>query len=428
MSSITDALPTSTPRAARNLTPYDAWALAWLLNAAPNAQPAPDLALVSVGFAPLARHLAELPSEGRMSAWSAMLAGREADRDAIIRAVVDADPLGPPPEVEPPMRPANLGDVRRRMAQEQWLWEGWLPKSRIAGISAAEGVGKTRFAMDLARRIWFGLEWPDGQKATLPSETPTLWICSDGQQDDLVTMAQAFGMPEDSIHFNTPPDEPYGGTDIDGVEPIDQLRAFLGQRRYGLVFIDSLTFATSVDLCAANHVKGLMTPVRDVAQETQTTIVPLLHVSKDGQALGKRIKGIARTITQLESFDPENGGKLRLSVTKSFAKRPPALGVTITEQGNKYDSNPPTGPALGQPGRPSSARNEATAFILDAIDREGPQPASELCRRWEELGKDKSAFWRAKDVLVKDSVITSEGRPLILARKAEEPELNFGPI
>ena len=31
----------------------------------------------------------------------------------------------------------------------------------------------------------------------------------------------------------------------------------------------------------------LMTPLRDIAQRTQTTIVPLMHLSKEGQALGR---------------------------------------------------------------------------------------------------------------------------------------------
>ncbi len=357
------------------LTPYDAWAFARLLIGRSLGD---GLTLVSPRFAALAAQLEGMAPEGRESVWSVALNLLDTARDSIINAIAAADPEAPPPEVEPPARPANLGDIRRVMAREQWLWEGWIPKSRIAGISAAEGVGKTRLAMDLARILWFGLPWPDGQPATLPPETPTLWICSDGQQDDLVTAAANLGMPDESIAFNTLPDDPYAGTEIDESESIEQLERFIREVKPGLVFIDRLTFATSKDLCVANHVKDLMTPVRDVSQRTQTTIIPLLHVSRDGQALGKRIKGIARTILQLDGFDQEAPTRLRLAVTKSFAKKPPALGVTITDQGNRYDSNPPTGPAPGQAGRPATARNEAVDFILDALTKEGSQKATEL--------------------------------------------------
>jgi hypothetical protein len=86
------------------------------------------------------------------------------------------------------------------------------------------------------------------------------------------------------------------------------------------VFIDTLTNATSYDLCRATENKALMTPIRDIAQRTQTTVVPLLHLSKDGQALGRRIKGITRTILQLDCPNPDQPHRLRLLVSKSFAK------------------------------------------------------------------------------------------------------------
>jgi hypothetical protein len=45
----------------------------------------------------IADHLAGIPLQGRQPAWNAMLAVAP-DRDEIIKAVVAADPMGPPPE------------------------------------------------------------------------------------------------------------------------------------------------------------------------------------------------------------------------------------------------------------------------------------------------------------------------------------------
>src|SRR5205085_11844473 len=50
------------------------------------------------------------------------------------------------------------------------------------------------------------------------------------------------------------------------------------------------------------------------AQRTQTTIISLLHLSKEGHALGRRIKGITRTIIQIDCPDPEQPGRLKLWV------------------------------------------------------------------------------------------------------------------
>ena len=46
---------------------------------------------------------------------------------------------------------------------------------------------------------------------------------------------------------------------------------------------------------------------------------------------------------RLECPDPRSR-RLRLWMEKSFAKKPPAMGVTIKADGNTYDFNPPAGP------------------------------------------------------------------------------------
>jgi len=120
----------------------------------------------------IAAHLAGLPIEARAAPWEGFLCSRS-DRDKLIQAIDAQDPMGPPPEDETP-RFATVADIRRLMAGIRWLWEGWIPASRIVGAGASEGTGKTRFGLDLARRIWHALEWPDGQRATLPARTPTL--------------------------------------------------------------------------------------------------------------------------------------------------------------------------------------------------------------------------------------------------------------
>jgi hypothetical protein len=174
-----------------------------------------------------------------------MLAAKP-DRDELIMAVADQDPVGPSPEDELP-RFATVADIRRLMANIRWLWEGWIPASRIVGIAAFEGVGKTRFGLDLARRIWHGMDWPDGQRATLPIRTPTLWLCADAHQEDLAEAVAAFGLPDEAVIFPTTPEEPYGGTDLDEldlIKPGGILETAIATVKPGLVFIDTLTSAT----------------------------------------------------------------------------------------------------------------------------------------------------------------------------------------
>ena len=349
-------------------------------------------------------------ASARAPLWQAMMTARP-DLTDFIKAVGDHDPEAPPREPAPPARPASLADIRKVMSDAPWLWDLYIPAARIAGIAAFEGIGKTRFAMDLARRIWLALPWPDGQAPTLPARTPTLWVCADGQQDDLAAIAEALGMPDEALYFNTTPDEPYGGTELDSDQDRERLEGFIGDVRPGLVFIDTLTNATGYDLCRATENKAMMTPLRDISQRTQTTIVPLLHLSKEGQALGRRIKGITRTILQLDCPDPEQTGRLKLWVPKSFAMKPPALGVTMTDAGNEYDFNPPTAPEPGKPGRPPEARDKAERFIRDVLARANDGIGTDLAAKWGETGGSGKTFWRAVDAMVAAGELAKDGGP-----------------
>jgi hypothetical protein len=383
-----------------------------------------ELAALSEPFRTMANHLADVTpgkaargkarreafAAARAPLWEAMMAARP-DRVEIIKALAGIDPEGPPPETEAPDWPATLADVRRVMSDAEWLWPQFIPAARITGIAAFEGVGKTRFAMDLARRVWFGLPWPDGQPATLPEGTRTLWLCADGQQDDLAATARAFGIPDDAVILNTTPDDPYGGTELDDPDELARFTDRIILCSPGLVFIDTLTNSTNHDLCRANEVKALMTPLRDIAQQTQTTIIPLLHLAKDGQALGRRIKGSVRTLLQLDCPDPDHTGRLKLSVVKSFDKKPPALGVTMTDGGNDYDFNPPSPPEPNKPGRPPEARDKAARFIRDRLMSENDQIGASLAAKFEQTDGSGKTFWRAVEAMEKSGELAKDGGP-----------------
>jgi hypothetical protein len=178
------------------MRPIDAWTLRRALTTAGPLNG--ELEALSEPYCRLVEHLTRLRPTARQTALDGFLCARD-DAAKIVKALADVDPEVPPPEDEQPSRPATLADVRAIAATVQWLWPGYIPQSRVAGIAAYEGIGKTRFALDLARRIWLALDWPDGQPAALPEGTPTLWVCADGQQDDMIAAADAFRLPDEAI-------------------------------------------------------------------------------------------------------------------------------------------------------------------------------------------------------------------------------------
>jgi len=336
------------------------------------------------------------------------------DPEAAVAALAAVDPIGPPPEPEPKAF-ATVADIRRQQSEVRWLWEGWLPAARIIGLGAFEGTGKTRMAMDLCRRGHRRLEWPDGQAPTLAEGARFVWLCADDHQDELAEIAGAYGLPDEAIVFPAPPEEPYTGTDLDDPATLATLEDAIAAVKPALVFIDTLTNATGRDLCSQDQMKPLKAPLARLARTYLTTIILLLHLNREGQALGRRIKGVTRTLIHMEESDPEGDpGHLKLWVEKSYAKKPPALGLRMGDTGNAYDFDPPRRPEPNKGGRPPESREKAEAFIRAALAEENDQKAAALCARWEAEHGNTSAFWRARNALVEAGELICDGKPLIL--------------
>jgi len=164
-----------------------------------------ELARMSDPWRPLGEYLANLTPKRRPKALEVALLLRP-DRDAIIKAIADIDPLKPPPTASGPQF-ATAADLHRVATGTRWVWDGWIPTACVVGIASPEGTGKTRFALDLVRRVWLGMPWPDGQPMTL-AQAPTLWVCSDGHHDEIAENLAALGLPDEAIVFPAPPDDP----------------------------------------------------------------------------------------------------------------------------------------------------------------------------------------------------------------------------
>ena len=385
-------------------SPPDAWALRRLLT---GHDLNGELDTLPTPLKEMGEYLAGLDKKARPTAWQAMMAARP-DRDELIKALADVDPLGPAPQVQT-ARFATAADVRRIMTSIRWLWEGWIPASRVVGIASLEGTGKTRFGLDLCRRVWNGMPWPDGQAMTLPAKTPSLWLCADGHHDEIVDILPMFNLPDEAVIFPSPPDDPYNNTSLDAPETLAQLDAAIVARKPWALLIDSLTYATSRDLCEQRSIAILKTPLVDLVQRHQVNVMLFLHVSREGQALGRRIRGITRTLLHLECPDPEQSHRLRLWVEKTYGKKPPALGVTMGDSGSTYDFNPPARLEPDRGGRKPVERDKAMQFIRDALTRQNDQIGNDLRAEWVKDGGSESTFWRGVDAMKDAGDLTTDG-------------------
>jgi hypothetical protein len=374
---------------------------------------------VSGHFRRLVDRLDELRPEKRRDAFDGFLLSCSADAaTAVIKAVADIDTTGPVPSPEVKRLTAHLGDLAGDPSHSRFVWPNRLVRGHFNLLSSDPKIGKTYVTMDLARRLWHGLPWPDGQDQTLPEGTKTLWIAGDRHQDELREYAASFGLPLEAILLNASPAEPYGGWDLDDPENVASLRERIEADKPGLVIIDTLWRATRRKLHVATEVNDLINPLIAIAQELDVAFLALMHLSKgeDGKGqdtLGRRLEGLARSIMKMFKPDPEQPNRRKLVVTGNF-KEPPPLGVTLRDGRCDFDFNPPEERAPGKRGRPPEKQTKAIEFLeekLTAGDRKG----CELIKEWEEMGESKATLFNARDAMQEDGrlVVDDSKKPQI---------------
>jgi hypothetical protein len=259
---------------------------------------------------------------------------------------------------------ATIDDLIAAGAKVDWVWPDWIQSGVLTAIAAKGGTGKTRFCADLLRRIRYNKGWPDRAAIAIPSDALSLWVVSDNHHDEMVALSQAFGI-KDSIRLNAYKADPYGGVCLDERQDLTDLEARIAIVRPLLVVIDTVGNATDRNLCKQEEAKAFYWPLQILARKYRTAILCLTHLNADGHFLGRRVLEKVRVAIRMEQPD-ESNDRRRLEVVKSNAKRPPALGVTMGDLGNEYDTNPPQRmehEVRCGPGRPPEKFHAAAAWL-----------------------------------------------------------------
>lgn len=391
------------------MRPLDAWTIGGLLC---GTLPDDSAIVVADRYRPLAEGLVGLDPALRRGAWEAFMWGQQ-DPDDLVLALAGVDPTGPPPatEVGSGRSFATLADIARVVANQTYLWPGWIAGGVLNALAAEPGTGKTRFALDLARRLWFGLPWPDGQPNHWPTETRTLWIQGDRNFAEMLQAARDFGLPEEAVALGSSPDDPTGGLDLDDTENLADLAIRIEEASPGLVIIDTVGMVTSMNLCRVEDARAFFAPIMELAAETGVAFLGLTHLSKEKQALGRRINEKARVLIMMTQPDPEGQkDRRRLWVDKTAIQKPPPLGITMGSGGNEYDSNPPSEPeqARGKPGPASTKRIACKAWLEDQLT---PNPMSVVDARGlaQTEGFGTGMLYRAKEELDVEELVV-DGR------------------
>ena len=116
-------------------------------------------------------------------------------------------------------------------------------------MAAEPGTGKTRFGLDLSRRLGKGEPWPDGQPNPFPPGTRTLWIQADRAFHEMLEASRAFGLPDEAVALGSWNDDPTGMLDLDDPETLKNLAELIRAAAPALVIIDTIGMSTRRNLC-----------------------------------------------------------------------------------------------------------------------------------------------------------------------------------
>jgi hypothetical protein len=374
-----------------------------------------ELQDVAPRLRPIVEYLAGLPLEQRHVAWDGYLCACD-DQAELVRRLAAADPKGPPPAAETPRRCATLADVRRAVTDTTWPWLKWLATGVLHALAADPGTGKTVLAATLAQKLWLGQPWPDGQANRFPAGTKTLWVPGDRHFPQLLDLGASYGLPDEAMLLNALPADPTGGLDLDDAAVVAELAGRVEAERPGLVIVDTVGMTTERNLCRLEDASQYFGPLMDIAQRTGIPFLLLTHLSKEGEALGRRIVGACRVGWKLTNPDPEGQpDRRRLWVDKSYMEKPPPLGMTIAATGCTFDFEPPSPPEPARGGRPPAARDKACKFIVEALTARNDRLVRELCNEWERGGNSSSPFWRALKAMVEAGELDCDkGPPMVI--------------
>jgi hypothetical protein len=77
----------------------------------------------------------------------------------------------------------TMADNLRHVGNQRWLWERWIPLRAMTLILGEAGVGKSRFALSIAKTLSTGGEFPDNTPSPYPEGSKSLYMLVDGNYD-----------------------------------------------------------------------------------------------------------------------------------------------------------------------------------------------------------------------------------------------------
>lgn len=296
-----------------------------------------------------------------------------------------------------------LADVQP--SKVEWLWEKRIPLGRITLLVGKPGQGKSFVACDFAARLTTGTPWPDG--APCPRGSVLFMTLEDDPADTIRPRLDACFADVSKVHLLKGVNfrEANGqrgerSITLADLGVIERELERLGDCK--LLVIDPVGdfLGSRTDAHRDNEVRAVLGPLAELARKHKVAVLVIMHRRKsisngdaDETALGSRgFTGIARSVWHVMRDPSEKKRRLLLPGKQNLAEEQPGLAFTIGGEPPRvfWEKDPVEMTAddglaqealASQPGPKPDAKEEAKAFLLDALAN-GPRLAKDVKREW----------------------------------------------
>ena len=265
-------------------------------------------------------------------------------------------------------------DLRGEYADVEWAWRYWLPIGFVTMLAAAPGIGKSLFALTVARIVAQGGVWPNGDAYHAAKGSKVLWVETESGEPFHIKRAEAIGLNRRNIVSTRVRGESEHTPVLTQQATRDRVEGILEHPHVSMAIVDSFSGSHSLDE-NSTQAGMVMKWLAECAKRTQKPILVVHHMNKTGMRQGEvaptmaDIRGsssiiqFARVVWTLDTPDTSRPHILRLSCLKSnLDAKQPAIGIEIQDQGRLHWTNAPLSQA-------DYLRNEVRERIQAYLDQ-----------------------------------------------------------
>lgn len=217
-----------------------------------------------------------------------------------------------------------IDDILHELPDLKWLWPGWIPRGMLTVFAAQQGTGKSYAALDIARRIAAGGQFPDG--APVEDDRPVLYIDTENSPAVFKQRMALWSKSERRRFYYALPASDRPGINLDSEPDRDRLVDWICVIKPCLVTIDSYGSSTLRSEKNKEDVQDLLAFLTRVSVDHDLAMKLVHHLRK---------KSDDQQTFSLMSIDAIRGSSLITALARSV------LGMQLIPSGPHADKKDP---------------------------------------------------------------------------------------